>query len=150
MTTADSVPPLPRDLDWLLTELVKAVPGATSAVLLSSDGLLLSSSQGLDREHGERLAAIASGFQSLARGARRELGATEVRQTILELDSGFLFVTAAGSGACLSVVTGPECDVGLAAYEMNRLVRQVGPHLSTAPRPAGPTETARAPEGTEG
>lgn len=131
----DSVSPLPRDLDWLLTELVEIVPGARSAVLLSTDGLLLSSSRAMDRDHGERLAAIASGFQSLARGASRELNATQVRQTILEMDTGFLFVTAAGSGACLAVVTGADCDMGLAAYEMNRLVRQVGPHLSAAPRP---------------
>lgn len=143
MTAPDSAPPLPRDLDWLLTELVEAVPGARSAVLLSADGLLLSSSREVDREHGERLAAIASGFQSLARGARRELGAAEVRQTIVEMDSGFLFVTAAGSGACLCVVTDADCEVGVAAYEMNRLVRQVGPHLSAAPRPEAPAGGAK-------
>lgn len=134
MSTAHPAPPAPNDLDWLLTELVHNVPSARSAILLSADGLLLSSSRGLERDPAERLAAIASGFQSLSRGAAKQLHATQLRQTIVEMDTAFLFVTAAGNGACLTLVTDTDCDVGLAAYEMNRLVRQVGPHLSAAPR----------------
>ncbi|MFI6578552.1 roadblock/LC7 domain-containing protein [Nocardiopsis sp. NPDC050513] len=123
-----------RSLDWLLGDLVERVAGARHALLLSADGLLLSASPEVVREEGERLAAIASGFASLARGARRELGASEVRQTVVEMDNVFLFVLAAGRGASLALVAEASCDMGQAAFELNRLVRQVGPHLSALPR----------------
>lgn len=126
-----------QTLDWLLSDLVERVVGARRALLLSSDGLLLSCSRGLDREEGERLAAIASGFASLARGARAQLGAAEVRQTVVEMDSVFFFVLAAGRGASLALVAESSCDMGQAAFEVNRLVRQVGPHLSALPRRRG-------------
>lgn len=135
MTEPTTTPRSPSsELDWLLTDLVTRVAGAREAVLLSSDGLLLSASKGMERERAEHISAIASGFSSLARGASRQLGATQVRQTVVEMDSVFLFVLAAGHGACLSLVADSTCDVGLVAYEINRLVRQVGPHLSALPR----------------
>ncbi|WP_150239844.1 roadblock/LC7 domain-containing protein [Nocardiopsis quinghaiensis] len=126
-----------RTLDWLLGDLVERVAGAQHALLLSADGLLLSASPDLDHERGERLAAIASGFASLARGARGQLGAAEVRQTVVEMDSVFFFVLAAGRGASLALVAASTCDMGQAAFEVNRLVRQVGPHLSALPRRGG-------------
>ncbi len=124
-------------LDWLLGDLVERVAGARHALLLSADGLLLSASPGLDRERGERLAAIAAGFASLAGGARGQLGAAQVRQTIVEMDNVFFFVVAAGQGASLAMSTASTCDMGQAAFEVNRLVRQVGPHLSALPRNRG-------------
>ncbi|MFV2196423.1 roadblock/LC7 domain-containing protein [Nocardiopsis sp. LOL_012] len=123
-----------KTLDWLLSDLVQRVAGARHALLLSSDGLLLSFSPGVSREEAERLAAMASGFASLARGARTQLGAREVRQTVVEMDSAFFFVLAAGQGASLALVAESSCDMGQAAFELNRLVRQVGPHLSALPR----------------
>ncbi|TDQ53425.1 roadblock/LC7 domain-containing protein [Actinorugispora endophytica] len=135
------------ELDWLLTDLVARVAGAREAVLLSADGLLLSASKGMDRDRAERVSAIASGFSSLARGASRQLGASQVRQTVVEMDNVFLFVLAAGHGACLSLVADATCDVGLVAYEINRLVRQVGPHLSALPRHRRPMVRERPAEG---
>lgn len=122
------------DLNWLLDDLVERVPHAQQAVLLSSDGLLTGGSRGLSREDGEHLAAVASGFQSLARGAGRYFGGGAVRQTIIEMESAFLFVTAAGRGACLAVLADAESDVGLIAYEMAMLVTRVGSYLTTTPR----------------
>ncbi|WP_460769409.1 roadblock/LC7 domain-containing protein [Nocardiopsis nanhaiensis] len=124
-------------LDWLMGDLVERVAGARDALLLSADGLLLSSSPGVGRDEGERLAAIASGFASLTRGARSQLGASEVRQTVVEMDSVFFFVLPAGQGAQLALVAESSCDMGQAAFEVNRLVRQVGPYLSALPRVGG-------------
>ncbi|MBE1458495.1 putative regulator of Ras-like GTPase activity (Roadblock/LC7/MglB family) [Nocardiopsis terrae] len=124
-------------LDWLMGDLVERVAGARSALLLSADGLLLSASPGLEREEGERLAAVASGVASLARGARAQLGASEVRQSVVEMDSVFFFVLPAGQGAQLALVADASCDMGQAAFEVHRLVRQVGPYLSALPRGRG-------------
>ncbi|MFE2048175.1 roadblock/LC7 domain-containing protein [Streptomyces sp. NPDC059459] len=131
-----------RALDWLLDDLVIRVGEVRHAVVLSNDGLAVGASTGLGREDAEHLAAVASGFHSLAKGAGRHFGAGGVRQTMVEMDDGFLFVAAAGEGSCLAVLTAVTADIGLVAYEMARLVRRVGEHLRTAPRAA-----ARPPAG---
>jgi predicted regulator of Ras-like GTPase activity (Roadblock/LC7/MglB family) len=122
------------DLDWLLDELVERVPAARQAVVLSADGLLLGSSAELDVTDAEHLCALASGFSSLAKGATRHLGGGAVRQTVVEMDSAYLFVTAAGQGACLAVVSEADADIGLVAYEMAMLVIRVGENLSAPAR----------------
>ncbi|MGA8116415.1 MAG: roadblock/LC7 domain-containing protein [Actinocatenispora sp.] len=123
-----------RDADWLLEDLVHRVSEIKHAVLLSADGLLIGSSSALSRSDAEHLAAVASGFQSLARGAGRHFGAGQIRQTVIEMDTAFLFVTAAGHGACLAVFADADSDVGLVAYEMNMLVQRVGTNLGTTIR----------------
>ncbi len=125
-----------RELDWLLDDLVSRVAQVEKAVILSRDGLAIGASAGLRREDAEHLSAIAAGFQSLARGAGRHFGGGHARQTIVEMDSAFLFVTAAGEGSCLAVLSSASADVGLVAYEMAVLVKRVGQHLSVSPRPA--------------
>lgn len=124
------------DLSWLLDDLVERVVSARHAVVLSADGLLMGQSNDLSSEDGEHLAAMASAFQSLARGTGRHFSGGEVRQTIVEMDHAFLFVTAAGRGACLAILGEEDSDVGLIAYEMNLLVKQVGVALTSAPRTA--------------
>jgi predicted regulator of Ras-like GTPase activity (Roadblock/LC7/MglB family) len=124
------------ELNWLLDTLVNGVPQVRQVVVLSSDGLLVGSSTGLGREDAEHLSAVAASFQSLARTAGRQFGGGSVRQTIIEMEQAFLFVTAAGHGACMAVLADAEADVGLIAYEMAMLVRRVGQHLATMPRSA--------------
>ena len=124
------------ELNWLLDTLVNGVPQVRQVVVLSSDGLLVGSSTGLGREDAEHLSAVAASFQSLARTAGRQFGGGSVRQTIIEMEQAFLFVTAAGHGVCMAVLADAEADVGLIAYEMAMLVRRVGQHLATMPRSA--------------
>ena len=121
-------------LAWLLDDLTQRVPHVQHALVLSSDGLVTSASTDLDRASAEHLAAVSSGFHSLAKGAGRHFGAGDVRQTMVEFDEGFLFVTAAGDGSCLSVLSGTQADIGQVAYEMTRLVHQVGEHLGVSRR----------------
>ncbi|RII19371.1 Roadblock/LC7 domain protein [Streptomyces sp. YIM 130001] len=128
------------ELNWLLDDLVARVASIRKAVVLSGDGLATGVSKDLTREDSEHLAAVASGFHSLAKGVGRHFEAGRVRQTVVELDDAFLFVTAAGDGSCLAVLSDADSDVGQVAYEMTLLVKRVGVHLGTAPRtetPAG-------------
>ncbi|KXK61275.1 dynein regulation protein LC7 [Micromonospora rosaria] len=122
------------DLTWLLDDLVGRVQQAEHAVALSADGLLMASSRGLGRDDGEHLAAMAAGIQSLARGAGKRFGGGRVQQTIIEMQSSFLFVTAAGRNACLAVLADEEADVGLIAYEMAMLVARVGKFVNSPSR----------------
>lgn len=122
------------DLAWLLDDLVGRVKQTQHAVVLSVDGLLMASSAGLSRDDAEQLAAIASGIQSLAKGAGRRFGGGPVRQTVIEMQSSFLFVTAAGHGACLAVLAAEDADVGLVAYEMAMIVQRAGKFLASPAR----------------
>jgi predicted regulator of Ras-like GTPase activity (Roadblock/LC7/MglB family) len=123
------------NLTWLLNDLIERVPTAQQAVVLSADGLMMGASSGLSREDAEHLSAMAAGFQSLAKGASRHFGAGPVRQTVVEMESAFLFVTAAGQGACLTVLASSDADLGLIAYEMAMLVTRVGEFMNAPSRP---------------
>lgn len=122
------------NLTWLLDDLVERVPTAQQAVVLSADGLMMGASAGLKREDADHLSAMAAGFQSLAKGASRHFQAGPVRQTMVEMESAFLFVTAAGQGACLAVLASSDADLGLIAYEMAMLVTRVGQNLNAPER----------------
>ncbi|GAB2910768.1 roadblock/LC7 domain-containing protein [Streptomyces mayteni] len=124
------------DLNWMLDDLVRRVPRTRHALVLSADGLVIAHSQALGREEAEHISAVASGFQSLAKGFGLRFGGGPVRQTIVELESLFLFVTGAGQGACLAILGEADIDVGLVAYEMNLIVKRVGDYLAAAPRHA--------------
>jgi predicted regulator of Ras-like GTPase activity (Roadblock/LC7/MglB family) len=95
---------------------------------------VVAASRGLSPEDSEHLSALAAGLQSLARGAGQHFRTGQVRQTIIEMDSAFLFVMAAGRGTCLAVLTGADANVGLIAYEMAMLVRRMGKYLATESR----------------
>ena len=124
-------------LDWLLDDLVSRVAQIEKAVILSRDGLAIGSSATLSREDSDHLSAVAAGFQSLARGVGQHFGCGLPRQTIVELESAFLFVTAAGEGSCLAVLAAADAEAaGQIAYEMAVLVRRVGEHMTVGPRPA--------------
>jgi predicted regulator of Ras-like GTPase activity (Roadblock/LC7/MglB family) len=129
------------NLTWLLDDLVARVPSAQQAVVLSADGLMMGASATLSREDAEHLSAMAAGFQSLAKGASRHFRAGPVRQTVVEMEDAFLFVTAAGMGACLAVLAASDADLGLIAYEMAMLVIRVGQTMDAPER--GPGSDAR-------
>jgi predicted regulator of Ras-like GTPase activity (Roadblock/LC7/MglB family) len=123
-----------QDLSWLLASLVKKVPHARSALLLSADGMKKAFS-GMNEDQADQLSAIASGMFSLARSAGAQFGSNAgVRQVIAELDDTMLFVSTAGSGAVLAVATDRSADPGLVGYEMSVLVKSVRPALETPER----------------
>jgi len=118
-----------QGLAWLLDDLTQRVEHIRHALVLSNDGLVTGSSTSLRREDAEHLAAVSSGLHSLAKGSGRHFGAGRVRQTMIEFDDAVLFVTAAGTGSCLCVLSAAEADIGQVAYEMTLLVNRVGEHL---------------------
>jgi predicted regulator of Ras-like GTPase activity (Roadblock/LC7/MglB family) len=130
-------------LDWLLDDLVGRVPSARQAVVLSVDGLLTGSSSNLPTTDAEHLAAVAAGFSGLARTAGRHFRGGAVRQTIVEMETAFLFITSAGHGACLAVLSESDSDIGLIAYEMAMLVERIGQNMSTPPRRGSVAADAR-------
>ena len=119
-----------RNLNWLVQNFAERVPGVNEAVVVSSDGLPIATSSGLDRDAADRFAAVASGLIGLAYGAAGRFGGGAVTQIIIEMEHAFLFVTGISDGSCLAVVAGASCDVGLVGYEMAVLVEKAGAVLT--------------------
>ncbi|HEY7133892.1 MAG TPA: roadblock/LC7 domain-containing protein [Acidimicrobiia bacterium] len=119
-----------RNLNWLVGSFVNRVPSVAEAVVVSSDGLLIAMSDGLNRASGDRLAAVAAGLTSIARGAGQPLDAGPVSQIVIELERALLLVMCISDGSALAVTATRPCDIGLIAYEMAVLVERAGNALS--------------------
>ena len=131
-----SANPSSRTLDWFVSNFVRDVPGVSHAILVSADGLLMASSSHLPGDRAEQLAAVTSGLASLASGAATLFEAGGVRQTIIEMDDGFLLVMGVGNGSYLAVLASVSCDIGQVGYEMAVLVDRVGKTVQATPRAA--------------
>ncbi len=127
-------PPTMQDMGWLLSNFADSVAGIAHVVAVSADGLLLASSRDLPADRADQLAAITSGVVSLTDGASRMFNAGTVQQTIIEMDSGYLFLMSISDGSSMAVLAARSCDVGQVGYEMALLVERVGAALVPAPR----------------
>jgi hypothetical protein len=133
-----------RQLDWLLADFVRGTAGVRHALVVSADGLRLATSHGIDEALGDQLAAVTSGLLSLAQGVASSFQAGPVRQTIVEMAGGYLFVTTIRQGSVLAVLAERACDIGMIGYEMTLLAARVGHVLTPSQRPApsGPPDRA--------
>ncbi|GAA2465236.1 roadblock/LC7 domain-containing protein [Streptomyces macrosporus] len=150
-TTAHTPSKEARNLRWLLAKLVDEVPGVRSVAVVSSDGLLLLSydpdgtaESGSDRARGEEgkragsgprgssadLATIVSGLGSLTQGAAKLMDGGPVKQTVVSMDEGSLFVMSISDGSLLGVHAAPDCDMSVVAYHMALFVGRAG-HVLT-------------------
>ncbi|MFB8246452.1 roadblock/LC7 domain-containing protein [Streptomyces sp. NPDC001046] len=137
-----------RNLHWLLTNLVEEVPGILSVAVVSSDGLLLLSSDADrnkearearqtrgTRQAGPRgsaadLATIVSGIGSLTVGAAKLMDFGGVKHTMIAMDEGSLFVMSISDGSLLGVHGSADCDMSVVAYHMALFVGRAG-HVLT-------------------
>lgn len=129
--------PAGRQLDWLVDDFVRRVSGVQHALVVSGDGLRLAASDRLGIGLADQLSAVASGLVSLTRGAAQCFQAEPVRQTIVEMGGGYLFVTSIADGSALAVFADVHCDIGMVGYEMTMLVTRVGQLLTPAVRGYG-------------
>ncbi len=91
-----------RDTHWLVNNFVDGIPGvANAALVVTTDGLVLAHSSLIARGSADQLAAVTSGLASLTAGAARFLDGRSVRQVIVEMESGYLFVTGRPYLPCL-------------------------------------------------
>ena len=125
-----------RNLDWVVSRFVDDVAGATHAILVSADGLLVAGSARLPADRAEQMAAVSSGLASLATGAAQLFDGGMVLQTVIEMEQGFLLLMSVGNGSHLAVLTSGTADIGQVGYEMALLVQRVGPMIEAEARGA--------------
>lgn len=145
-----------RNLHWLLTNLVEEVPGILSVAVVSSDGLLLLSSDDTlsvaraapreataaatreprsakrpgPRGSAADLATVVSGIGSLTIGAAKLMDFGPVKHTMVAMDEGSLFVMSISDGSLLGVHGSMDCDMSVVAYHMALFVGRAG-HVLT-------------------
>ncbi len=119
-----------KNVSWLIVNFVDRVPGVNEAVVVSSDGLPIATSRGLDRDSADRFAAVTSGLIGLAYGAAGRFGGGAVSQVLIEMERALLMVTGISDGSTLAIMAEAECDVGLVGYEMAVLVEKCGQVLT--------------------
>jgi uncharacterized protein len=122
------------NLNWLINDFIDQVPTIASAAVLSSDGLLLATSDSLSRDRAEQLAAVTSGLASLAKEVGRLFDAGRTVQTMVELRAGYFFIMAISDGSFLAVLASFECDLGQVGFEMTTLADRCGEWLTPAVR----------------
>ncbi|QKW09108.1 roadblock/LC7 domain-containing protein [Streptomyces sp. NA04227] len=148
-----------QNLQWLLTNLVEEVPGLRSVAVVSSDGLLLLTSDHERAARGERagrkeatgrpdrsrpqapggqgpqgssgdLATLMAGIGSLTIGAAKLMDGGKVKQTMIAMEQGNLFVMSISDGSLLGAHAAPDCDMSVVAYHMALFVGRAG-HVLT-------------------
>jgi predicted regulator of Ras-like GTPase activity (Roadblock/LC7/MglB family) len=116
--------------NWLLSQFAANTSEVIDAIAVSSDGLLIAMSNTLDRANADRLAAITSAIISLAHGAARVYDMGTPNKVIIDLDGGYLLVSAISSGATLGVLASRAANLGNLAYEMAVFANRAGEVIS--------------------
>jgi uncharacterized protein len=116
--------------NWLLGRFAADTAGVIEAIAVSSDGLLVAMSAALSRADADRLAAITSAISSLATGASRVYDLGTPNKVIIDLDRGYLLVSAISVGSSLGVLATKEANLGVLAYEMAMFANRTGTVLT--------------------
>jgi predicted regulator of Ras-like GTPase activity (Roadblock/LC7/MglB family) len=122
-----------QQFNWLLARFATETAGVREAIAVSADGLLIAMSSTLTRADADRLAAITSAITSLANGASRVYDLGPTNKVIIDLDQGYVLVSAISTGSTLGVLASREANLGNLAYDMaifaNRAVSVLNPQL---------------------
>jgi hypothetical protein len=96
------------------------------AVLASGDGLLITASEDVDRDHADELAAIACGLVSIVAGSTaRMFGDDRVELAVARLTHRTLLVRPVADGSVLAVVATADAEVGSTGDAMAELTEQI-------------------------
>lgn len=116
----------PQDLDRLITDFAKRVPGVVRVLVVSSDGVPLAASHRMPPDHLEKLSVIISGLVGLARSAVQVFDGGAFTQALVAMERGTLVVMAIDDGSSLAVLTAAAADLDQVAYDMTMLAEQAG------------------------
>jgi uncharacterized protein len=120
-----------QDLQSTINALAASVPETSGAVLGTSDGLLVTASVGLERDHADELAAVACGLVSIVGGSSNRMwGEDEVQLAVAWLRQRVLMVKPIGEGSILAVVATSKVDVDAATTAVDSLASAIARQLT--------------------
>jgi len=119
-----------QQFNWLLARFATETAGVRETIAVSADGLAVAMSETMRRADADRLAAITSAITSLANGAARIYAMGNTNKVIVDLDDGYLVVSAINPACVLGVVADNAANLGNLAYDMAMFANRVGSVLT--------------------
>jgi predicted regulator of Ras-like GTPase activity (Roadblock/LC7/MglB family) len=129
-SSATGVTAQASSFNWLVNRFSEETAGVIAAIAVSSDGLLIAISSGVQGADAERLGAISSAMLSLANGVGdcHPIGTPD--KIVIELTHGYLLVCTISIGCSLGVLASKQASLGALAYEMAMFANRAGPILT--------------------
>ena len=118
------------NFNWLVSRFAQETAGVIAAIAVSSDGLLIAVSPGVQGADAERLGAISTAMLSLANGVGdcHPIGTPD--KIVIELTYGYLLVCMISVGCSLGVLASKQVSLGTLAYEMAMFANRASPTLT--------------------
>jgi uncharacterized protein len=119
-----------NNFNWMVNRFADDTAGVIAAIAVSSDGLLIAVSSGVQGPDAARLGAISTALLSLANGVGEchPLGSPD--KIVVELTHGYLLVCTISVGCSLGVLASKRASLGALAYEMAMFANRAGPILT--------------------
>lgn len=131
MTGTGPQPPRgPQEFGWLVDNFANSTPGVSHALIVSSDGLPLIASPGIEPDLADPLAAMTSGILALGTNIAGHVGEPRCEQLMLKFPHGYYLFMGIGSLAGFAVLVTEGANLGVVAHQMAQLVDRVG-HVLT-------------------
>jgi predicted regulator of Ras-like GTPase activity (Roadblock/LC7/MglB family) len=116
-----------QDLQSTINTFAAGVPEVSAAALGTADGLLITASGGLARDHADELAAVACGLVSIVAGSTNRMwGEDRVELAVAQLTKRVLMVKPIADGSILAVVATSKVDIDSAGAAVEGLALQIG------------------------
>ncbi|MFC7304292.1 roadblock/LC7 domain-containing protein [Streptomyces monticola] len=109
----------------LVTDFCARTPGAAFAVLHSTEGLVLSASDGVRTDDAERLAALAAGLGALTRSAAEAYGGGWVNATTVDMGRHHLCLIPVDARASLVFLANERGEPAHVMYEAARTAHEL-------------------------
>ena len=120
-----------QGLQQMIGEFAAQRTEVVAAVLGSGDGLLITRTEDMDRDHADELAAVACGLVSIVSGSTaRMFGDDRVELATARLTHRTLLVAPVADGSVLAVIATADADVEPTGEAMADLTGRIGKVLT--------------------
>jgi predicted regulator of Ras-like GTPase activity (Roadblock/LC7/MglB family) len=115
-----------QGLQQMIGEFAAQRTEVVAAVLGSGDGLLITASEDVDRDHADELAAIACGLVSIVSGSTaRMFGDDRVELAMAQLSHRTLLIRPVGDGSVVAVIATSDADVDATGAALAELTDKI-------------------------
>ncbi len=108
-----------------LRDLQSGTPDIEASAVVSVDGLIMASALPADVEE-DRVSAMSAAMLSLGERIASELGRGNLDQVYIRGDQGYVFLSAVGQDAVLTVLARSDAKLGLIFLDMKRAAEDLG------------------------
>lgn len=124
-----------QGLQQMIGEFAAQRAEVVAAVLGSGDGLLITKTEEMDRDHADELAAVACGLVSIVSGSTARMwGDDRVELATARLTRRTLLVAPVADGSVLAVIATADADVEPTGEAMADLTGRIGKVLTAEVR----------------